>query len=301
MTISRRNLENYNGMNNSYQHFILTRFNIKLWSKDKNGQSTQTEEWLKQRFDLFETYCLPSIQKQTQKNFKWIVLFDADTPAFYKEKIAKYQKECKHLEPRFVSAENGRYFVRIFKENIVQEVKEGDILITTYLDNDDALRNDYVEEIQRLAATTYNKTFIVFKYGLQYFVQLNIATRIPYRNNHFISFVEKCTSSSAIKTVVGYGSHINVGSYKGTDVLRIEDKQKPMWIEVIHDTNMDNDVKMTFDTCLITDQNMLAQEYGISVMLSKHSRRVYLTHFLVRALSEVVRHVRLRFTGRKWN
>lgn len=61
----------------------------------------------------------------------------------------------------------------------MQEVKEGDILITTYLDNDDALRNDYVEEIQRLAATTYNKTFIVFKYGLQYFVQLNIATRIP--------------------------------------------------------------------------------------------------------------------------
>jgi hypothetical protein len=102
-------------MNNSYQHFILTRFNIKLWSKDKNGQSTQTEEWLKQRFDLFETYCLPSIQKQTQKNFKWIVLFDADTPAFYKEKIAKYQKECKHLEPRFVSAENGRYFVRIYQ------------------------------------------------------------------------------------------------------------------------------------------------------------------------------------------
>ena len=240
-------------------------------------------------------------KKQTQKNFKWIVLFDADTPAFYKEKIAEYQKACKHLEPCFVSAENGRYFVRIFRENIAREVKDEDILITTYLDNDDALRNDYVEEVQRLATTAYNKTFIVFKYGLQYFVQLNIATRIPYKNNHFISFVERCTSSSAIKTVFGYGSHIDVGSYKGTDVLRIEDKKKPMWIEVIHDTNMDNDVKMTFDTCLVTNQNRLAQEYGISVMLSKHSRRVYLTHFFVRALSEVVRHIRLRFTGRKWN
>lgn len=288
-------------MGNNFSHFILTRFNIRLWSKDKNRQSTQTEEWLKQRFDLFETYCLPSIQRQTRKNFKWIVLFDLDTPAFYKKKIVEYQKECEHLKPCFVSAEDGRYFVRIFKENIVQEVKVGDLLITTYLDNDDALRSDYVEEVQKLASTVYNKTFIVFKYGLQYFVQLNIATRVPYKNNHFMSFVERYTSYSVIRTVFGYGSHINVGHYKGTDVLRVDDKKKAMWIEVIHETNMDNDVKMTFDTCLVTDKNKLIREYGILVELSKFSRRVYFTHFLVRALSEVMRHVRLRIVGRKWN
>lgn len=74
-----------------------------------------------------------------------------------------------------------------------------------------------------------------------------------------------------------------------------------MWIEVIHETNMDNDVKMTFDTCLVTDKNKLIREYGILVELSKFSRRVYFTHFLVRALSEVMRHVRLRIVGRKWN
>lgn len=294
-------MENYNEMNSSYHHFILTRFNICLWSRDKNGQSTKTEEWLKQRFDLFETYCLTSIQSQTRKDFKWIVLFDADTPVFYKEKIAEYKKECENLEPRFVSAEDGRYFVRIFRENIVREVKEGDILITTYLDNDDALRSDYVEEVQRLASTVSDRTFIVFKYGLQYFVQLNIATRIPYRNNHFISFVERCTASSGIKTVFGYGSHINVGLFKGTNVQRVDDREKAMWIEVVHETNMDNDVKMTFDTCLITNKNKLIQEYGVPVILSEHSRVVYFTRFLARALFEIIRHVRLRITGRKWN
>lgn len=284
-----------------YRHFILTRFNIRLWSKDKRGQSTQTDEWLKERFELFERFCFPSINNQTRKDFKWIVLFDADTPTFYKEKIKRYEKECEQFVPCFVAAEEGRYFVRIFKKHIVQEIEKGDILITTYLDNDDALHYDYTEEVYQLATTVRSKTFISFVYGLQYFTELNIATRVPFRNNHFISFVEEYIDRFEIKTVFGYGGHIRIDTYAGTETLYVENSGSDKWIEVVHKSNMDNDVKMTFDTHLITDSDKLRREYGIPIQLAKNSRRIYYTHFLARAIAEVVRHVRLRFVGRKWN
>lgn len=49
--------------------FIITRFNLKLFSKDKNNKTTLTDQWLKERFELFETYCFPSVEGQVCKHF----------------------------------------------------------------------------------------------------------------------------------------------------------------------------------------------------------------------------------------
>lgn len=52
------------------KHFLLTRFNVKMLDKfrnDRNGTSTHTEEWLLRRFELFERYCLPSVNNQPIK------------------------------------------------------------------------------------------------------------------------------------------------------------------------------------------------------------------------------------------
>lgn len=62
------------------QHFILTRFNLNLWHKDKNDNEINRNEWLAYRLNLFETYCLPSVVAQTEQNFKWIILVDKETP-----------------------------------------------------------------------------------------------------------------------------------------------------------------------------------------------------------------------------
>ena len=122
------------------EHYILTRFNLRLWTKDKKRNETRTDEWLKQRFELFEKICLPSIMNQTNQTFKWIVLFDSETPEFYKKKILHYQNICKLFCPCFVEAYKSRYFVSVFREEIQKRIeKNTNFLITTYLDNDDAL------------------------------------------------------------------------------------------------------------------------------------------------------------------
>ena len=40
------------------QHFILTRFNLCLWNKDKEGNPVRTAAWLEHRFSLFEKYSM---------------------------------------------------------------------------------------------------------------------------------------------------------------------------------------------------------------------------------------------------
>ena len=71
--------------------FILTRFNLKMWTKNKFNHDVQTEEWLKERFELFEHYCFSSIINQSEKNFIWLCCFDEDTPKEYLQKIQIYR------------------------------------------------------------------------------------------------------------------------------------------------------------------------------------------------------------------
>ena len=72
-----------------FRHFIITRFNVRVGKpqNDKNGNHTNTDVWLKNRIDLFEKYCLPSIVGQTSKNFIWLVLFDKKSIQEYMHKI----------------------------------------------------------------------------------------------------------------------------------------------------------------------------------------------------------------------
>ena len=103
-------------------HFILTRFNLLLWNKDKKGNKVRSKSWLEHRFALFEQYCLPSIENQTCQNFEWIVLFDSTTPEPFKKKIEDYKKECPQLIPVYVEPQDGQRFAQIFREGVVRRL-----------------------------------------------------------------------------------------------------------------------------------------------------------------------------------
>lgn len=282
------------------EHYILTRFNLRLWTKDKNRNHTRTEEWLKNRFELFEKFCLPSIMNQTNQSFKWIVLFDFQTPDKYRERISSYEKVCRQFCPCYVEPERSRYFVKVFKEEIHKRInKDTNILITSYLDNDDALHQKYVEEIQKMKVEF--PTFVSYVYGIQYYTELNIATRVPYTNNHFISLIEPLDENQNFRSVYGYGSHIAIHKYANTKTVYIDNTHQDRWIEVIHEANMDNDVKMTFDTKLIKKVDALKNEYGVDITLAKNSTVIFYTTFLLRAIKEVFRHIKLKIVGRKWD
>lgn len=99
---------------------------------------------------------------------------------------------------------------------------------------------------------------------------------------------------------MGYGSHAFVEQYQGTHFVLIDTADSAEWVEVVHEKNMDNDVRMTFDTHLVRNRSELRDFYGIDIVLSEQSALIYRTRFLWHAICEVWRHVKYRFIERKW-
>lgn len=278
----------------SMQHFILTRFNLLIFNKDKEGQKVRTASWLEHRFSLFEKYCLPSITSQTSKGFQWIVLFDSTTPERFKEKVDEYRKECQQLVPVYVRPEGGRFFAQIFRDEVVKRLK-GNRLITTYLDNDDALNIHFVEDIQRKVASLPNGTFITYDSGYQLFTDYNYVMRIRYPRNHFMSAVESGDPSS-VKTIYGYGSHYYIDKIPGAYIEHV--KNTPMWCEVIHEKNMGNDAYF-LRAKMMSYRELLRRDFAIDETV-QFGVGIYLFRFLPRYVKTFVRRIGYFFFGRHW-
>lgn len=64
-----------------------------------------------------------------------------------------------------------------------------------------------------------------------------------------------------------------------------------MWIEIIHEENVDNDVKMTFDTHVVTDKDLLKRDFSLNVDIDTNHRLA----FCFRALKQVWRRTKNKF------
>lgn len=276
------------------QHFILTRFNLLLWNKDKAGVKVRSIKWLEHRFALFEKYCLPSIKSQTCQDFEWIVLFDSSTPERFKTRIAEYQKKCPQFVPVYVEPEKGRYFAEIFRKEIVRRLK-AERVVSTYLDNDDALNVGFVEDLQRRALVLSEGTFINYNDGYQYYSEDGYLMRIYYPTNHFVSVIEK-GDPAIIKGVFGFGGHARIRKIKGVRIEHV--RNLPMWCEVVHGKNMINDAYF-LKAKMVKNGDILKHEFGIDAV-AKSGLWLYTFKFLPRYAKTFVRRARERLFGRKW-
>jgi len=278
-------------------HFILTRFNLKLWWKaDKVGTPVQTDEWLRERFRLFDTYCWRSVMAQTERNFKWICLFDEDTPQEYKERVKAYREQWDGFFPFFIGRNETANFQQCFREKVALLAdKDDDRVLTTYLDNDDCLRNDFIQTLQQMAAKARYGTVFSFKYGIQYYEELNMAVRVPYANNHFLTLYERIRDGK-VRTIWTFW-HYSIYKYHNIHIETIATPQRPMWIETIHRGNVDNDVKMTLSQHLILRRNYL-RLFGLPIRLRPvwQSVAMYATVFQIRFFKQILRRLK-----NKWN
>jgi len=276
------------------QHFILTRFNLLLWNKDKERQPVRTAAWLEHRFALFEHYCLPSIKNQTCQDFEWIVLFDSTTPERFKEKIKEFQVLCPQLLPVFVEPKNGRYFAEIFRKEVVSRLYANRV-ITTYLDNDDALHVRFVEDIRQRVQELKDGTFIYYTLGYQFYTDYNYLLQVHYPRNHFASVVER-GALETVKTIYGYGSHYYICKQKDARIKKIENC--PMWCEVIHERNMGNDAYF-LNAKMVKDEDLLQVGFGVYEKV-KYGVGIYLFRFLPRYVETFFRRCGYKLFGRHW-
>lgn len=258
-----------------YKHFILTRFNIPF-VKEYGNEFLLAKDYLDKRFDIFYRFCVQSIINQSNKNFTWFILFDANTPNRYKEKnqdlfcsfpniIPIYiniqeLKNQKNLEfylqevHSIISKNNNNvnelginyedFFSRVllpnFLNNLILQNIDSDTkyIITTRIDNDDCFETDMIKFIQQQATDAHIDKILNFDNGLQYIADKNICQTYYYPNNHFISIIEPI--NLPIKTIL-YWNHFFIDRYK--EIIHIN--TKPLWIEVIHNNNAQNTLKLS--------------------------------------------------------
>lgn len=276
------------------QHFILTRFNLLLWQQDKEGEKVRTTKWLRHRCELFEHYCLPSVKGQTCQDFEWIVLIDSNTPEQFMARIADYQKDCPQIIPVYVEPHKGRFFAEIFRSEIVRRLK-GERILTTYLDNDDALNVRFVEDLQHRVKTVDDDTFIYYSDGYQYYTDHHYLMQIHYPRNHFVSVVEH-GAPATVKGIFGYGGHYHIEEIEGVKIERVENL--PMWCEVVHGKNMINDAYF-LKAKMVTDCNKLRDVFSIDESVN-YGMGLFLFRFLPRYMRTFVRRTRHYLFGKKW-
>lgn len=231
-----------------FQHFIITRFNLPHFNykTDKNKAKVLTDDWLRYRLDLFKKYCFYSVANQTNKNFIWLVYFDAKSPDYLKNEIKNFSNSLENFKPFFC--------------NEIEEVKssmQSDIrsflfrdtthIITTHLDNDDAINTSFVNTIQSKFKPSV-LTCIDPINGLCLNIEpFFILSKYSLKGTPFISLIEE---SKNFATVIAR----NHSHWIDTDFIIVNEEN--MWLQVIHTKNIINVLvvdKYIFDTSILNN------------------------------------------------
>lgn len=213
------------------KHFIITRFNLR--STDPSSARMIDENYLAQRLDLFERFCLPTVRNQTRQDFKWLVLFADDTPASAKARIARYA-EWPNFVPVYLGAgldHVGRLVVEPYLDGSAQT------LITTRIDNDDGLCRDYIEKVRRYESTAER---VVVQFPVGYVWHRDRIYLDRQEHNAFTTLIEPLPAGNGSEFFTIYK-----GSHSGIQRLGrvIDADDGPGWLQVIHDTNLENYVR----------------------------------------------------------
>lgn len=211
------------------EHLILTRFYVRAFA-----DRPLDESWLATRWPLFERLTLPSVRQQTSKRFKWLLLCDAETPAWARERLEELRREVSQVIPVTVSGEFGP----VTSSMVVRETCRGtgaELLVTTRLDSDDIVAPEFVATIQASARRSNAPFFVNLPRGLETSVGGKLYRRLDF-SNAFISLVERVSDDPA---TVFVRQHPEARLYAPVVQLWTE----PLWMQAIHGRNVGNGVR----------------------------------------------------------
>jgi hypothetical protein len=213
-------------------HVILTRFNI--WAPFGGSDTVRLDEtYLEYRLRLFESYCLPSVAGQTCRAFRWVVFFDQDTPAAIKERVEGYRRRHEFLLPAYLSQDDGVAFDTRVWPFVPPEAAAGRrYLLTTRLDNDDALANHFVQAVQ--SAVAEGDEFINLPRGYRYVERTGKLYELRHPSSPFASRLEDRRRGDPATV-------LHVDHMKLHTVGRVRQVEGPPgWVIVVHGGNVSN-------------------------------------------------------------
>ncbi|MEP3052423.1 MAG: glycosyltransferase [Erythrobacter sp.] len=211
----------------SIEHFLLTRFNIASEGREKTIR--KRPGWLERRFELFEQFCLPSVAAQTNQDFCWFIYFDCETAPEFRNRIDNLRQR-RNFEARYVASFSNELASLDISKRMLPQTER---VITTRLDNDDALARFFLTQVRRSAENSPNGTILNFPSGLE--LASGKLYRSSHRENSFVSLVE---SSKDIRTVWSDPHNMLARRWRYHQI-----PSAPAWLQAIHQENVANRVK----------------------------------------------------------
>jgi hypothetical protein len=219
-----RSLEASGAANRGFDHFLLTRFNIRA-GFDSSGRRLD-DDWLNHRFDLFEEYCISSVAGQSCRNFHWLVFFDEKTPRRHRERA-----KALSIDGTFMPVYS-RDFRRELREAVASRLSGAGHLLTSRIDNDDAIGRDFVKDVQaHFNSQTFE--FLTFARGYTWDLRTLFLCEDPL--NPFASLIEPAAD---FRTVF-CGEHTQLPRLGPVHKIW----GKPAWLRVVHGRNIRTKVR----------------------------------------------------------
>ncbi len=275
-----------------FNHFFLTKFNVRSFPELRPGCEPA---WLERRFNLFDQFCFLSVFNQSNQNFKWLVFFDIDTPDNFKEKISEYSKKWENFIPVYLDCPlpYGEFPDEV--RTVVRQHIPADCeyLITTWLDNDDAIHKNYVQYIQDNFEPKDGET-------LNFFFGYQLAEGKLYFDfelaNHFISLIEKYNPESFNTCLCRPHKELYEVCKSAKKIFC-----KPLWVEVVHGSNYMNVYRRGFRIPLgnilkdysLEPEQPKDQEQTVPFLLEQAKISAFFPYYFLRKVFLRIKHKQL--------
>lgn len=213
-------------------HVVQTRFSVRArW-----GFQEFPLDWLEERLELFDAYCLPSVGGQICNDFLWHVYCDRDTDPAVLAELEKRARSVPQMQVVLTGPECDTPVSHVLKAT--KPVDKA--VITTRLDSDDAIARGYVEAIQVHARAFIESDRETWLLNFPRGYQLDRASgRLLFDwmpRSSFHTLFERVTTGL---TTVLAGNHSKFHEIHPTK----QDDSIPAWLMVIHDGNVLNTLR----------------------------------------------------------
>lgn len=213
-----------------FEHYILTCFNINRGFDSENKRNSS--EYLDSRFAIFESITVPSVEAQSCCNFSWLVFFDIDTPEKYKRKIELITKSGIFI-PFYVKDYND------IQDILKKQLKlKTEYLVTTNLDNDDAIAGNFVEILQ---SKFIEEEVYLINFLMGYMLSERGLFMREYYSSPFHTLSERVSDEIISCLNVPHNFLYNL-KLKGLSLYQIV--CEPSWLQIVHGSNVRNKIEI---------------------------------------------------------
>ena len=165
--------------------------NIKELTFEERLAQIFSETRLEQRFDVFDSICLPSLQAQTDQGFNMILVTSKLLPAWAQLRLNDLVKDIPNIyvKPFRPKADIKRIFKRAAFEMLSPDAP---VIGTFQLDDDDALGANYVEKLRTYVRAENDGKVLTFQNGFELSLE---------RGNMQLRFDDRAKASAGLASI----------------------------------------------------------------------------------------------------